>query len=95
MSAGPIYDAILHALFLGFTFGMIFGHAPIIFPAVLGRPLPYRPAFYLHLILLQATLLLRIGGFRSNGLEAVTHLADGDATIQQAHNPIEELDVLL
>jgi hypothetical protein len=62
VSAGPIYDAILHTIFLGFTFGMIFGHAPIIFPAVLGRPLPYRPAFYLHLILLQITLLLRITG---------------------------------
>jgi hypothetical protein len=62
VSAGPIYDAILHAVFLGFAFGMIFGHAPIIFPAVLGRPLPYRPSFYLHLILLQITLILRIGG---------------------------------
>ena len=41
---------------------MIFGHAPIIFPAVLGRPLPYRRAFYLHLVLLQITLIMRIGG---------------------------------
>ena len=60
VSAGPVYDAILHAIFLGFTFGMIFGHAPIIFPAVLGRPLPYHPRFYLPLVLLQVTLLLRI-----------------------------------
>ena len=36
-AAGPIYDAQLHTLFLGFVFGMIFGHAPVIFPAVLGR----------------------------------------------------------
>ena len=35
-AAGPIYDAQLHTLFLGFVFGMIFGHAPVIFPAVLG-----------------------------------------------------------
>lgn len=62
VSAGPIYDAILHAIFLGFVFGMIFGHAPIIFPAVLGRPLPYRPSFYLHLLLLQISLVLRITG---------------------------------
>ena len=34
--AGPIYRAILHAVFLGFVFAMIFGHAPIIFPSVLG-----------------------------------------------------------
>jgi hypothetical protein len=28
---GLYYDALLHAIFLGFTFAMIFGHAPIIF----------------------------------------------------------------
>ena len=60
VSAGPIYDAILHAIFLGFAFGMIFGHAPIIFPAVLKRPMPFRPFFYAHLILLQISLLLRL-----------------------------------
>jgi hypothetical protein len=27
---------------------MVFAHAPIIFPAVLGVPLTYRPSFYLH-----------------------------------------------
>ena len=30
-AAGLIYDAMLHTLFLGFVFGMIFGHAPVIF----------------------------------------------------------------
>lgn len=60
--AGPIYDAILHAVFLGFVFSMIFGHAPIIFPAVLQRPVPYRPRFYSHLITLQLSLLLRVAG---------------------------------
>src|SRR5699024_2813285 len=29
-----VYDAILHAVFLGFVFSMVFGHAPIILPAV-------------------------------------------------------------
>jgi hypothetical protein len=58
--AGPQYDAILHAFFLGFVFAMIFGHAPIIFPAILGAPMAYRRAFYAHLILLQVTLILRI-----------------------------------
>jgi hypothetical protein len=61
VSAGPRYDAFLHAVFLGFVFAMIFGHAPIIFPAVLRIPISYRPAFYAHLILLHLTLLLRIG----------------------------------
>src|SRR3990172_2284749 len=30
-----LYDAMLHSLFLGFVFSMIFGHAPIIVPAVM------------------------------------------------------------
>lgn len=61
-AAGPQYDALLHALFLGFVFAMIFGHAPIIFPAVLGVTVSFRPAFYVHLVLLHVTLLLRMAG---------------------------------
>lgn len=62
MVAGPRYDATLHALFLGFVFAMIFGHAPIIFPAVLGTPINFRSAFYVHLGLLHLSLLLRVTG---------------------------------
>lgn len=62
MTAGLQYDAMLHAVFLGFVFSMIFGHALIIFPAVLGRPLAYRPIFYVPLTLLHLSLLLRITG---------------------------------
>jgi|DewCreStandDraft_5_1066085.scaffolds.fasta_scaffold00215_18 hypothetical protein len=58
--AGPQRDAMLHAVFVGFVFSMIFGHAPVIFPAVLGRPVVFRPRFYMHLVLLHASLLLRI-----------------------------------
>ena len=58
--AGPGHDAMLHALFLGFVMSMVFGHAPIILPAVLGTPLPYRPRFYGHLGLLHVGLVLRI-----------------------------------
>jgi hypothetical protein len=61
-SAGAQYDALLHAIFLGFVFSMIFGHAPIIFPAVLGVRVAYRPAFYAHLVLLHASLVLRVAG---------------------------------
>jgi hypothetical protein len=61
-AAGGRYDAMLHAVLLGFVFSMIFGHAPIIFPAVLGIPIAYRPAFYVHLALLHASLLLRVAG---------------------------------
>jgi hypothetical protein len=60
--AGPIYDAMLHAIFLGFVFSMIFGHAPIIFPAVLGIEINYKSYFYLPLILLHISLVVRIGG---------------------------------
>ncbi len=60
--AGVYYDAILHAWFLGFVFAMIFGHAPIIFPAILNRPIRYRPFFYLPLLLLHLSLLLRLPG---------------------------------
>jgi hypothetical protein len=59
---GPVYDAILHAVFLGFVFSMVFGHAPIIFPAVTGFNIHYHPIFYLHLLLLHISLLMRIIG---------------------------------
>ena len=53
-------DAMLHALFLGFVISMVYGHAPVILPAVLRIPLPYRPSFYVHLALLQAGLVVRV-----------------------------------
>jgi hypothetical protein len=60
--AGPIYDALLHALFVGFALSMVFGHAPIIFPAVLNRPIVFRRAFYLHVALLHVSLVMRLTG---------------------------------
>ncbi len=59
---GAAYDAALHALLLGFVFAMVFGHAPIIFPAVLRVAVPYHAGFYAPLLLLHASLLLRLGG---------------------------------
>ena len=59
---GPAYDAALHAVFVGFVFSMIFGHAPIILPAVLGVTVRYRGWFYAHLVLLHLSLALRLGG---------------------------------
>jgi hypothetical protein len=41
---------------------MIFGHAPLIFPSVLGRPMAYLPAFYGPLIVLHVSLVLRVAG---------------------------------
>jgi hypothetical protein len=56
------YDASLHALFLGFAISMVFAHAPVIFPSVLRVPVPYRPRYYAHLILLHVSLVIRIAG---------------------------------
>ena len=60
--AGPYYDAALHSIFLGFVFAMIFAHAPIVFPAVLGIPMVYSSRFYAPLVLLHLSLLLRVTG---------------------------------
>lgn len=60
VTAGFHYDAILHAVFVGFVMSMIFGHAPIIFPAITGKAIPFRSAFYFHLALLHLSLLLRV-----------------------------------
>lgn len=62
LAPGLQYDALLHSLFLGFAFSMIFGHAPIIFPAVLNVGVPFRPVFYLHVAVLHLSLLVRVGG---------------------------------
>jgi hypothetical protein len=55
-----IIDAMLHTIFLGFVFSMIFGHAPIILPAVLPVDITYRSVFYAPLVLLQGTLVVRV-----------------------------------
>ena len=60
--AGPLYDAALHTVFVGFVIAMIFGHAPIIFPAILGVPISFSPLFYGHLILLHLSLIVRVTG---------------------------------
>lgn len=60
--AGPQYDAWLHAVFLGFVFSMIFGHAPIIFPSVLRVRMAFSRAFYAHWALLHLSLIWRLSG---------------------------------
>lgn len=61
-TAGPFYDAAMHSVFLGFVFAMIFAHAPIVFPAVLSIPMHYTARFYIPLVLLHGTLLVRVAG---------------------------------
>ncbi len=61
--SGTIFsDIVLHGLFLGFAFSMVFGHAPVILPAVLGVRLPFRRLFYLPPILLVLSLGTRMMG---------------------------------
>lgn len=64
------WDAALHALLVGFVLSMVFGHAPIIFPAVLRVKLPYTPWLYLPLALLHASLGLRVAGVAAESLGA-------------------------
>ncbi len=59
---GPLYDATLHAVFLGFVLTMIFAHAPVIFPSVLGLRMSFSPLFYLPLAALQASVAARVAG---------------------------------
>ena len=58
--AGRAYDAVVHAVFLGYTFSMIMAHATTILPAVLGILLPYRAAFWVPAALLQIGLVVRL-----------------------------------
>jgi len=60
-------DAVLHALFVGFVFSMVFGHAPVILPAVLRVRLPYHPVLYLPLALLHLSVALRLSGASVGG----------------------------
>ncbi len=54
------YDAAVHAIAIGFVLSMIFGHAPIILPAVIGLRVRYSAAVYVPLVLLHLSVLLRI-----------------------------------
>ena len=56
------YDAVLHSFFLGFVVSMVLGHAPVVFPTVLGITMRFNRGFYAPVVLLHATLALRIGG---------------------------------
>ncbi|MFO7533488.1 MAG: hypothetical protein R6W93_13590 [Candidatus Limnocylindrales bacterium] len=60
--AGPTYDAMLHTLLLGFVFSMIFGHAPIIVPAILGLRIGFHRFAYIPLALLQVSVAMRVLG---------------------------------
>ncbi len=95
LQPGLAYDAVLHAVFLGFVFAMIFGHAPIIFPAVLRVRIIFSPRFYLHLVLLEGSVAWRLACDMSgawsmrqwagmlNGLAILLFLANTVASIRR------------
>lgn len=82
-SAGYRYDAALHALFVGFVFSMVFGHAPVILPAVLKVGVPYRPVFYVPLAVLHLSLAARLAGdlAQADGLRQGGGLANAAAIV--------------
>jgi len=55
-------DAALHGLALGFVFGMVFAHAPVILPAVARIKVQFGWPYYLPLALLQLSLVARLAG---------------------------------
>lgn len=67
--AGPIYDAVLHGVFVGYVLSMVFAHAPIILPAVARSRVPFSPVLYLPLAVLHLGLLARMAGNLSENAE--------------------------
>ena len=95
------YDAYLHSFFLGFIFSMIFAHAPVIFPSLTGRQVGHYDRFYIHYLLLQISLIIRLAGdFMSdsmlrelggvlNGLAIVIFLVSTLAAIFQTQRSLK------
>src|SRR5262245_24729231 len=54
------YDATVHAVTLGFILSMIFGHAPIILPAVTGLRITYSALLYGPIALLHISVASRV-----------------------------------
>jgi len=55
-------DAALHAVGLGFVISMVLAHAPVVVPVVARRRMRYTPFFYVPLVLLHGSLLVRLAG---------------------------------
>ena len=55
------YDAVLHSFFIGFVFMMLYAHAPIIFPALVGiTAKPFHKFLYFPVAATHLLLLIRI-----------------------------------
>ncbi|TXD37122.1 hypothetical protein FRC98_10325 [Lujinxingia vulgaris] len=66
---GLVYDALWHAIFMGFVFSMVFAHAQVILPALSGLKVRHGARFYVPLLALHLATLLRVvgdlGGFEN------------------------------
>lgn len=60
--AGPLYDAALHGVFVGYVLSMVFAHAPIILPAVARIDVPFSSVLYAPLAVLHLGLAARVAG---------------------------------
>ncbi len=58
--AGYQYDAFIHSIVAGFILSMVFGHAPMIVPALTGRHITFSPFMYVPLAILHFSLILRL-----------------------------------
>ncbi len=61
-AAGPAYDAVVHAVLVGFVLSMVMAHAPIILPAVARIDVTFHRLLYLPLVVLHGGLVARILG---------------------------------
>ncbi len=78
--AGYQYDALIHAVVVGFILSMVFGHAPMIFPALTGRHIAYTALMYVPLAMLHLSLVIRLisdfsGSFEGRMLASMINAA--------------------
>lgn len=60
--AGPLHDAAVHGVLVGYVLSMVFAHAPIILPAVGRVTVRFTPLLYAPLAALHGGLALRVLG---------------------------------
>jgi len=76
---GAAASPSIHAILVGFVLSMVFGHAPVILPAILRVAIPYSAALYAPLALLHASLALRLAAELGGADAAAAAGAAGNA----------------
>lgn len=61
-AAGPVHDAVLHAVLVGHVLGTVFAHAPTMLASVAAVRVPFTNALYAPVLLLHLSLLTRVAG---------------------------------